>query len=182
MQYSKIEDGRLINAPRNLKTENGMIFNYNLNREMMLADGFKPVKLIKPDFDKESQIITISRYEESEEYILIYYEAIDKTKSVIDRIESLEDCSIEILATTFDLDFRIFEIEATLDIPTQINIKGAKNMAMTVFQQAQTLILAGKYERTDMEYKLKRYLDKNRITQAEYDELIAMMDAQELTK
>lgn len=55
-------------------------------------------------------------------------------------------------------------------------------MAMTVFQQAQTLILAGKYERTDMEYKLKRYLDKNRITKTEYDELIAMMDAQELVK
>ena len=55
-------------------------------------------------------------------------------------------------------------------------------MAMTVFQQAQTLILAGKYERADMEYKLKRYLDKNRITKAEYDELIAMMDAQELVK
>ena len=183
MQYSKIEDGRLINAPRNLKTENGMIFNYNLNREMMLADGFKPVKLIKPDFDKESQIITISRYEESEEYILIYYEAIDNTKSVIDRIESLEDCSIEILATTFDLDFRIFEIEATLDIPTQINIKGANNnMALSIYIQAQTLILAGKYDREDMEYKLKRYLDRNRITKAEYDELISMMAAQEVVK
>ena len=55
-------------------------------------------------------------------------------------------------------------------------------MAMTVFQQAQTLILAGKYDREDMEYKLKRYLDKNRITKTEYDELIAMMDAQELVK
>lgn len=89
---------------------------------------------------------------------------------------------LELMSQQFDLDFRIFEIETTLDIPTQLNLKGAKNMAMTVFQQAQTLILAGKYERTDMEYKLKRYLDKNRITQAEYDELIAMMDAQELTK
>ncbi len=84
------------------------------------------------------------------------------------------------MSQQFDLDFRIFEIETTLDIPTQLNLKGAKNMAMTVFQQAQTLILAGKYERTDMEYKLKRYLDKNRITKTEYDELISMMDAQEL--
>lgn len=89
---------------------------------------------------------------------------------------------LELMSQQFDLDFRIFEIETTLDIPTQLNIKGAKNMAMTVFQQAQTLILAGKYERTDMEYKLKRYLDKNRITKTEYDELIAMMDAQELVK
>lgn len=88
---------------------------------------------------------------------------------------------LELMSQQFDLDFRIFEIESTLDIST-FNLKGAKNMAMTVFQQAQTLILAGKYERADMEYKLTRYLDKNRITKAEYDELIAMMDAQELVK
>ena len=86
------------------------------------------------------------------------------------------------MSQQFDLDFRIFEIESTLDIPTQLNLKGAKNMAMTVFQQAQTLILAGKYDREDMEYKLTRYLDKNRITKTEYDELIAMMDAQELVQ
>lgn len=55
-------------------------------------------------------------------------------------------------------------------------------MAMTVFQQAQTLILAGKYDREDMEYKLRRYKEGKRITQDEYDELIAMMDAQELVK
>ncbi len=84
------------------------------------------------------------------------------------------------MSQQFDLDFRIFEIESTLDIPTQINLKGANNMAVSIYKQAQTLILAGKYERTDMEYKLKRYLDKNRITKAEYDELISMMDAQEL--
>ena len=90
--------------------------------------------------------------------------------------------NLDLMSQQFDLDFRIFEIETTLDISTQLNLKGANNMAMTVFQQAQTLILAGKYELADMEYKLKRYLDKNRITQAEYDELIAMMDAQELTK
>lgn len=88
---------------------------------------------------------------------------------------------LELMSQQFDLDFRIFEIETTLDIST-FNLKGAKNMAMTVFQQAQTLILAGKYDRDDMEYKLTRYLDKNRITKAEYDELIAMMDAQELVK
>lgn len=89
---------------------------------------------------------------------------------------------LELMSQQFDLDFRIFEIETTLDIPTQLNLKGVKNMAMTVFQQAQTLILAGKYDREDMEYKLTRYLDKNRITKTEYDELIAMMDAQELMK
>lgn len=89
---------------------------------------------------------------------------------------------LDLMSQQFDLDFRIFEIETTLDIPTQINLKGAKNMAVSIYKQAQTLILAGKYDREDMEYKLTRYLDKNRITKIEYDELIAMMDAQELVK
>lgn len=108
----------------------------------------------------------------------------DENKALKTEIKETSTSSVngdlELMSQQFDLDFRIFEIESTLDIPTQLNLKGAKNMAMTVFQQAQTLILAGKYDREDMEYKLTRYLDKNRITKTEYDELIAMMDAQEL--
>lgn len=87
---------------------------------------------------------------------------------------------LDLMSQQFDLDFRIFEIETTLDIQTLFNLKGAKNMAVSIYKQAQTLILAGKYERTDMEHKLTRYLERNRITKAEYDELISMMDAQEL--
>lgn len=88
---------------------------------------------------------------------------------------------LDLMSQQFDLDFRIFEIETTLDI-SLFNSKGAKNMAVSIYKQAQTLILAGKYERTDMEHKLARYLERNRITKAEYDELISMMDAQELVK
>ena len=33
---------------------------------------------------------------------------------------------LELMSQQFDLDFRIFEIESTLDIPTQLNLKGAK--------------------------------------------------------
>lgn len=96
------------------------------------------------------------------------------------KVQSI-NMDLDLMSQQFDLDFRIFEIETTLDIST-FNLKGAKNMAMTVFQQAQTLILAGKYDRDNMEYKLRRYKEGKRITQDEYDELIAMMDAQELVK
>ena len=51
---------------------------------------------------------------------------------------------------------------------------------ITESQQAKTLILAGKYEREDMEYKLNRYKAAGRITVEEYEELIALMDAREL--
>ena len=87
---------------------------------------------------------------------------------------------LELMSSQFELDFRLFEIEMNLDMPMMATMRGVKSMAMTVYQQAKTLILAGKYEREDMEYKLTRYKAAGRITVEEYDELIALMDAREL--
>ena len=87
---------------------------------------------------------------------------------------------LELMTSQFELDFRLFEIEMNLDMPMMAMMRGVKNMAMTVYQQAKTLILAGKYEREDMEYKLNRYKAAGRITVEEYEELIALMDAREL--
>ena len=50
-------------------------------------------------------------------------------------------------------------------------------MARTPYEMAKSLIELGKYEYEDMKRKLDSYLDKKRMTQAEYDELIAMMEA-----
>ena len=87
---------------------------------------------------------------------------------------------LELMSSQFELDFRLFEIEMNLDMPMMAMMRGVKSMAMTVYQQAKTLILAGKYEREDMEYKLNRYKAAGRITVEEYEELIALMDAREL--
>ena len=87
---------------------------------------------------------------------------------------------LELMTSQFELDFRLFEIEMNLDMPMMAMMRGVKSMAMTVYQQAKTLILAGKYEREDMEYKLNRYKAAGRITVEEYEELIALMDAREL--
>lgn len=87
---------------------------------------------------------------------------------------------LELLSSQFELDFRLFEIEMNLDMPMMATMRGVKSMAMTVYQQAKTLILAGKYERENMEYKLNRYKEAGRITVEEYEELIALMDAREL--
>ena len=87
---------------------------------------------------------------------------------------------LELMSSQFELDFRIFEIEMNLDMPMMAMMRGVKSMAMTVYQQAKTLILAGKYERENMEYKLNRYKEAGRITVEEYEELIALMDAREL--
>ena len=87
---------------------------------------------------------------------------------------------LELMSSQFELDFRLFEIEMNLDMPMMAMMRGVKSMAMTVYQQAKTLILAGKYEREDMDYKLNRYKAAGRITVEEYEELIALMDAREL--
>ena len=87
---------------------------------------------------------------------------------------------LELMSSQFELDFRLFEIEMNLDMPMMAMMRGVKSMAMTVYQQAKTLILAGKYEREGMEYKLNRYKEAGRITVEEYEELIALMDAREL--
>ena len=87
---------------------------------------------------------------------------------------------LELMSSQFELDFRLFEIEMNLDMPMMAMMRGVKSMAMTVYQQAKTLILAGEYEREDMEYKLNRYKAAGRIAVEEYEELIALMDAREL--
>ena len=87
---------------------------------------------------------------------------------------------LELMSSQFELDFRLFEIEMNLDMPMMAMMRGVKSMAMTVYQQAKTLILAGKYEREDMEYKLNRYKAAGRIAVEEYEELIALMDARDL--
>lgn len=92
-----------------------------------------------------------------------------------------EDGDVELLGYNFDLDFRLLEIECALDLPIALNFRNSKGANdMNTYKTAKTLILAGNYEREDMEYKLSVYLKRGRLTQEEHDELIALMDAREL--
>ena len=52
-------------------------------------------------------------------------------------------------------------------------------MAMTPYNMAKKLILAGSYERADMEHKLSVYVSKKRMTEAQRQELIQLMDEKE---
>ena len=97
---------------------------------------------------------------------------------VVDSVRETGD--LELLSSDFELDFRLMEIEFALDIPMTFSAKGVNGMARTPYEMAKTLILGGKYEREDMETKLKLYRDRGKLTVAEYEELIALMDANEL--
>ncbi|MBP3909650.1 MAG: hypothetical protein J6D33_12070, partial [Turicibacter sp.] len=94
-----------------------------------------------------------------------------------------EDGDMDLLSNQWDIDFRLFEIEMVLDVPMAVAYKIVKeNDSMSRFLQAKTLILGGRYERSKMEYQLKRYLEAGQLTQEEYDELISLMDARELVE
>lgn len=106
-------------------------------------------------------------------------EVLKEEVSVVDR--QRENGDLELLSSDFDIDFRLMEIEFALGVPMIATFKEMRSTARTSYEMAKALILGGKYERSDMEYKLGRYLERKQITQDQYDELIALMDANELT-
>lgn len=95
-------------------------------------------------------------------------------------IASSETNDYELLAQSFELDFRLMEVEFALDLPMAATFRlGGKTMAMTPYNMAKKLILAGSYERADMEHKLSVYVSKKRMTEAQRQELIQLMDEKE---
>lgn len=89
---------------------------------------------------------------------------------------------VELTNSDLDLDFRIFELEMGVGVPINLNMKGMRNMARSPFEMMKILVLNNNYDREDIEYKASRYLQGKRMTQAEYDEIISLMDANELVK
>lgn len=101
------------------------------------------------------------------------------------RVDKVETDNLDTLSTMFELDFRVMDIEDILmtvnpNTIEKLNMRGASKMALKPYEMAKTLILAGEYDKDDMEYKLGKYLERKRITEEEYKE--ALMDAQELIK
>ena len=106
--------------------------------------------------------------------------------TIEERLLKLENTDIDIIATNWDMDFRICEIEWLLEdniVPVSIdtfNLKGGNSMALSRYEQAKIMILGGVYDKETLTKQLTRYEQKGLITKAEYDELIALMEAKEL--
>lgn len=109
--------------------------------------------------------------------------------------EELKQMDNELVATSWDMDFRMCEIEWTLEdlgIGQEIstmslenniikNTKGSvSNMALTRFEQAKIMIIGGVYNKETLTKQLTTYLNRGYLTQEEYDELIALMEAKDL--
>ena len=197
MSYGILINNELEYAQNRYTTDEGqLIVNFDKNIEVMVQHGFKIVVDEKPEYNKDLQSLSIVGYEETDDSITIVYEVLNTpepkpTPTLEERVISLESNSLDIVATTWDMDYRVCEIEWALEdsgilVATQVaqtfNLKnkGVGTMALSRYEQAKIMILGGAYVRETLERQLTTYLRRGYLTQTEYDELIALMDAREL--
>ena len=197
MKYAILVGEKLIYAKDYYFCNSGeLITNFNKDIEAMTRQGFKVVVDEKPEYDKDLQSLSIVGYEETDDSITIIYEVLNTpepkpTPTLEERVISLESNSLDIVATTWDMDYRVCEIEWALEdsgilVVAQaaqafnLKNKGMGTMALSRYEQAKIMILGGAYVRETLERQLTTYLRRGYLTQTEYDELIALMDAREL--
>lgn len=197
MSYGILINNELEYAQSRYTTDEGqLIVNFDKNIEVMAQHGFKIVVDEKPEYNKDLQSLSVIGYEETDDSITIIYEVLNTpepkpTPTLEERVISLESNSLDIVATTWDMDYRVCEIEWVLEdsgilVATQVaqtfnlKSKGVGTMALSRYEQAKIMILGGAYVRETLERQLTTYLRRDYLTQAEYDELIALMDAREL--
>ena len=197
MSYGILINNELEYAQSRYTTDEGqLIVNFDKNIEVMAQHGFKIVVDEKPEYNKDLQSLSIVGYEETDDSITIVYEVLNTpepkpTPTLEDRVISLESNSLDIVATTWDMDYRVCEIEWALEgsgilvvaqVAQAFNLKnkGVGTMALSRYEQAKIMILGGAYVRETLERQLTTYLRRGYLTQTEYDELIVLMDAREL--
>ena len=197
MSYGILINNELEYAQSRYTTDEGqLIVNFDKNIEVMVQHGFKIVVDEKPEYNKDLQSLSIVGYEETDDSITIVYEVLNTpepkpTPTLEERVISLESNSLDIVATTWDMDYRVCEIEWALEdsgilvvaqVAQAFNLKskGVGTMALSRYEQAKIMILGGAYVRETLERQLTTYLKRGYLTKEEYDELIALMDAREL--
>lgn len=197
MSYGILINNELEYAQSRYTTDEGqLIVNFDKNIEVMVQHGFKIVVDEKPEYNKDLQSLSIVGYEETDDSITIIYEVLNTpepkpTPTLEERVISLESNSLDIVATAWDMDYRVCEIEWALEdsgilvvaqVAQAFNLKnkGVGTMALSRYEQAKIMILGGAYVRETLERQLTTYLRRGYLTQTEYDELIALMDAREL--
>lgn len=197
MSYGILINNELEYAQSRYTTDEGqLIVNFDKNIEVMAQHGFKIVVDEKPEYNKDLQSLSIVGYEETDDSITIVYEVLNTpepkpTPTLEERVISLESNSLDIVATTWDMDYRVCEIEWALEdsgilvVAQAAQASNLKNkvvgtMALSRYEQAKIMILGGAYVRETLERQLTTYLRHKYLTQTEYDELIALMDAREL--
>ena len=168
------------------------IENINGVRALYPNDGYMLYSQKLNTYFKE---IYLGKYDNLEDYVEVHIDDIEgyEPKKEVDKInkkiKEMEDENINMLSTTFELDFRIFELECFLEdnkllSTNKLSInkleRGKRNMALSQYEIAKKLILLGEYDEFNMKYKLERYKDRGVITEEQYNELMALMDLNDM--
>lgn len=122
-------------------------------------------------------------YVEISEYDIEGYEPKREVDKINKKLKLMEEENVNMLSTTFELDFRVFELEWFLEDSVLFTNKlerGKRTMALSQYEIAKKLILLGEYDEFNMKYKLERYKDRGVITEEQYNELITLMDLNEM--
>lgn len=93
--YAKLENEKLIYAPKNYKTPTHLILNFNKNVELMEQYGFKEVVDTKPTYDNSTHYLSVEGYTEDENSIIVNYiihniEPTVQEPTLEDRVSELE--------------------------------------------------------------------------------------------
>ena len=91
--YAKLENNKLVYAPRNFNTGENLILNFNKNISLMKKYGFKEVIDNKQSYNNTTQYLSINYYTENEDNIIINYvinEIEKKEPTLEEKIELLE--------------------------------------------------------------------------------------------
>lgn len=136
------------------------------------------------------QALVMSLKEENEE---LARELKNTNLELEEKTTQLEEMDTDLVATAWDMDFRVCELEwlledvigesavMSLNIEKNTKVKrGENNMALSRYEQAKIMIVGGSYNKITLTKQLTTYLNRGYISQEEYDELIALMEAKEL--
>ena len=97
MIYGKLSNGILSYAPKDYITENQVVIeNFNIKEDLLMEFGYKMVIDEKPNYDKESQFLTLKGYIETDKYIECQYDVNDKPKAELTTEEQIRDLKNEI--------------------------------------------------------------------------------------
>ena len=92
--YAKLENNKLIYAPKNLKVGDKLILNFNKNVELMQEHGYKEVVDVRPTYDSNTHYLTVDGYTEDENSITVNYElneiVINNEPTLEERVAELE--------------------------------------------------------------------------------------------
>lgn len=106
MEYVKLINGVLEYAPKN----KGSILNYNINTELMLQDGYKPLISVQEPQTNRFYHIEYSETENNIEEIIVFDETEEQAEERIAQTEK-EQIIAEINQEIIELEFRFKEID-----------------------------------------------------------------------